>query len=86
MLNANEALVMSNSSISLSSYGVTEFSRIESLITTEAKSGGKSVTITLAIYDGEGDYKELIMDHLEELGYTVTEQDDNYIISWESTE
>ncbi len=83
MIDAKTALEISDHSADLSSYGVTEFSRIENLITTEAKSGGKSITITLAKYVGKGDHETLIVDQLEELGYTVTKRGSEHVIYWD---
>jgi len=83
MIDARTALEMSDNFANLSSYGVTEFSRIESLIVDEAKSGGKSIKITLAKYDGEGNHRTLIEDQLVKLGYIVRTQGDDHIIYWD---
>ncbi len=83
MIDAKAALELSNNFANLSSYGVTEFSRIESLIIDEAKSGGKSIRITLATYDGKGNHRTLIEDQLVKLGYTVKTQGDEHIVYWD---
>lgn len=82
MISAKTALEMSDSSVSLSSYCVTEFSKIESLITTEAKSGGKSIKVTFSKYDGEG-HEEFIVNQLKALGYAVRNQGSDYMIYWD---
>jgi len=91
MLNASVAKDMSDSYADLSAYVTTEISRIESIIIMRAKTGAKTASVQLTIFEGVGSgqleaYVKQIVDQIRELGYTATLLPEENIvdISWEN--